>query len=488
MERRFHQLELIPEREVREIGDQVRRLATADPNQLADQPGLWPANEASAVLGFQVDESQALAIGLLKDRLDRVRFGRAVWMDSTMVYRATRLLSANPREGNLVFDSLALVDLDTFVRNVVLYDQVVYAARETTNGWADLRPVNELANESVFLALWGDATHESDGTEVLLRHLLALGSAWLREAGLTPATDQHRVWRQALKDIFGVVPDRADFKEVFPGVFRSDVRLSYLIDPNPMVDWEIAERVDERRRYLVADATVRFVFNRHLSGALDLPYHPTAVRMPTAQSYLAGRGIAAVGALDAAMRSLRDDRLEGLRRSRLEVEPAPVWATILLRRARTAADLWPALLEMRAEAEPLRRKWVQLDEALLVDGPERLEADLARDLRTERQKLWQLWGGMAAPVALGLLATAVAGLSPLTGVAALLGAQLLTGDPARLRARLLRPHAIVLADLGASVSKLAESIPTAQALWELDDETIERQRTSLAKLSHYNWL
>jgi len=75
-----------------------------------------------------------------------------------------------------------------------------------------------------------------------------------------------------------------------------------------------------------------------------------------------------------------------------------------------------------------------------------------------------------------------------SGFAALVGAQLLSEDPAQLRNRLLRPRQVFLADLGASVTKLGETLPRAQRIWRLDGETLDRAAATLTRMSHLNWV
>lgn len=138
---------------------------------------LWPGDVPSALAGFRIRETHAAELDRLRDVLANFREPNAVRMDTTTVYRAHRMLSTDPADGRDVFDPLALLDLDSFVRNVVLYDQIVYARY---NGWTDLRPVNERLREPLFVTVFGD-----DGVPAatcdLFDRIHVFGRKWLAD-------------------------------------------------------------------------------------------------------------------------------------------------------------------------------------------------------------------------------------------------------------------------------------------------------------------
>jgi hypothetical protein len=477
--------------EFRLTADYTAHLATLPEPELQREM-LWPGDVPSALAGFRISPTRAAELDELRDMLASFREPNAVWMDTTTVYRAHRMLSPDPADGRDVFDPLALLDLDSFVRNVVLYDQIVYAAHD--GGWTDLRPVNERLREPLFVTMFGD-DGVPEATCKLFDRIHMFGRKWLADGVSDRCEDEQLLrWRDATETVFGVVPDERAMWRIVIG---------WGSDPDYVTDLVLAAdggdfadpmwgRTEALQQQLIGDATTRQVFNQILSRALGLPYHPAASRMPTAISYSTGRAIAAANALHAAMQRLHDDRLTSLRRFGMTVEAAPVWAAVLLSRVATSADLLPALIELREQTAPLRAARAKLDRALADDRlePQDVVDEAMRELRAKRQSTWKLWAGTTSPIAIGEVAEALTGAGTLgyvVGVLGVLGASLLSSSPDQLRARLLRPHHVILSDLGSSVRHLQDSLPKAQQVWKLPESTVDQQSDGLARMARLGW-
>jgi hypothetical protein len=287
------QLQLIPENEARAVAHNVDLLVKRPVEDLPLNTIFWPQTEASALAGFQVDESQAKVIEQFRSTLEHFRQPNAVWMDTTTLYRARRLLADDPEAVHGVFDPLALIDLDTFIRNFILYDQVVYGIHNVHDSWTDMRPVNEQIHDPVFVSLLGDIRDVPAEAENLFNRMFTHSRAWLDDAVMKKRPgEQFSAWRDDVRDVFGVVPDTRAVDRIVYG---------WGSDPSQFV-WEadhggIVRPSEADQQSLIGDATVRCIFNSNLSKALGLPYHPAAARIPTAARFAAGRAATAADTL-----------------------------------------------------------------------------------------------------------------------------------------------------------------------------------------------
>jgi hypothetical protein len=484
----------LPEREAVQVGDAVRQLLRAPDEELRGSP-IWPGDETAALAGFNLSGSNAVALADLQTALDGLRVPNAVWMDTTTLYRAHRLLDADPAAGRAVFDPLALLDLDLFVREFVLSDQIVSIARNEADPWTDLRQVNETIHEPVFLTLFGDVEDVPREVQGLLDHLLNQARRWMHDAIRPGARGQFAEWRETIATIFGVVPDEQIEGRITHGWGSDPAYITQLLletsdEESAGRRWRITDATQQR---IVGDATARGLVNADLAHALSLRYRAAAARLPTTAVYTTARAVTATDVLHAAMQELRDERLSALRRIHRSVVTSPVWAAILLSRAASTSQLWPELCAMREQAQRLRETRAALDTQLAEpDGEEAVLSDMLRALHAEHASLTQAIGGVGAPVALGLVASALmSGVGPFAyafGLAATLGATLLSGDPAHLRARLLRRREVALTHLGATVTGLHQTLPNAARLWSLDDDVVTRQSEALHTMATLGWV
>jgi hypothetical protein len=419
-------------------------------------------------------------------------------MDATTLYRARRLLADDPGPGREIFDPLALLDLDGFVRNFLLYDQIVAIRNDVTTEWADMRPLNESMGEPVFVTVLPDGA-PGPAVEELFHALFFRARDWVdqatsgrRESAVT--APQYAAWRASAQQIYGTVPDRRtemrliqEWGSVADYVARLMMKSDRAMTASVM--WAAEEESQHR---LIAEATVRAIFNTDLSRALGLSYSPAAARLPTVAAYDVGRAFSAVEALSALMSELQLERLEGLSRVHRQIDTVPVWAGVLLGRAGNVADLWPELVALRQETATLRAHRTALDRELNGTGEEQTLEDLRRSLRAESSSLLAALGGTGVVIALGVAASALTGgpwgFGFVAGLAAMLGAELFSDQPEKLRERLRQPRQIQVTHLGSQVRGLRSSIAKAGSLWEVPDETIKWHLEAHARMEKVGWL
>jgi hypothetical protein len=301
---------------------------------------------------------------------DRGTVDNSVWMDTTTLAGSLDLILGRT-------DAIApttLVDLETFVRAVVLYDHIFYLPPPPPT---ELGPaaLNERWRERVLLPL---PVEEADirpaagriatPLGALLYAIYAQATLWMTRRDRGPV--QAELWDVMLdrwEKVLGWRPQIDEMERGFDSGITSPVNhlvpallhLPNVFGREASLSARASSDGDPLPYWLITESTARAMFNWELARTLQLPYLGNVARIPFRQALIARQRAATRfltsrpldGVLDSAVR----DSLARLP-SGASILPLPTFAAAVVARVKRATDLPNALWDLRAETAALRER------------------------------------------------------------------------------------------------------------------------------------
>lgn len=462
-----------------ELDAWVRHDLTYADSSIGRDAAAW--GERTAALGKLQSYRRTIlaARGQAAAMADKQTVDNSVWMDATTLTGSLDLIFGRT-------DGIApttLVDLETFVRAVVLYDHIFYLAPDSP---VDLAALNERWNERLLLPL---PVEEADirppagriatPLGALLYAIYTQATLWMKRRDDGPV--QAELWDVMLARWETVLGWRPQVEEMEWG-FDSGV-------PSPaskLVTWlrlfpdfgreahlnaHAAPDDFVKPYWLITESTARALFNYELARTLELPYLGNVARIPFRQALVARQRAATKfitsrpldGVLDAAVRESAARLPTGA-----AVLPMPTFTAALMHRATRASGLPDALQELRADTANLRARRAELQASLNDDTKNVTLQRLQEAVTAEARKLPYLeTGGLIAAAGQLWVSLAFASATPmhiLTTLGLLQVAAEAKPVAEGLVPRIRRPYEHVLNDLGSVARGSAGAIPRLQQL------------------------
>jgi hypothetical protein len=288
------------------------------------------------------------------------------------------------------------MDLAHFVSAVVLQDQIFHLKSQHISS---LKLNNVIGGSPVLIEIPVDALN-LDGSAGLLTALwdhacaqigLLKRSADKPGPGREEIEDISTLWRE----LFGLPTGKLD-------VFDSEIKNDYdsagaglirkLVESTDHVELSMqvanedhfgVSELARKQSRLASECNYRYLFNRLLSCATDLPYIPNAFRVPF-QRWWYERGLVVEKAF--SLSDYIDAQYRVTIAARIGVGPTnmmlPFFLTALLQRISRLEEFGEELARMRHRALPLRRKWADLEAAIKRGDVNQIES-LRKDLNGE---------------------------------------------------------------------------------------------------------
>jgi hypothetical protein len=433
-----------------------------------------------------------------------LRDGLSVFMDTTTVFVGNALLDGDGTK----LSAINLLDLDTFIRNVVLCDFI----HTLPSRQFDHSKINDKLGEPVFLplpsesissdrvAFLNDIWREAEQTQIwalsnpsedaeLVREQwqVLLGEPLTASAG-RPAAEldwaEHPIlaaigwlmghrkkgWRRAdaPDGVRALAPVEWDWK----AVDRDDLRFG---TARPILKAGEGFAIREafrtsRMSAMAAQANTRAAFNTLLANDIGLAYSPGLTRMP-----IFNRVVTSAARLNREMKDsvyLRDK----LGNAGVPLDPGPVGPTslelplflaVLLRESSSADDFWRVLADMRRAAVAYRRRRAQELSALHRNRTSVTEfkAALSDDGRVWRREGFSVVTAGAMTVTGGIIGgTTGTIIASLAGI--VVAGRLDPNARAALRRR-FRPHQWYLTSLAATADGALRDVDRVAELWRV---------------------
>ena len=413
---------------------------------------------------------------------DRGTVNNSVWMDTTTLTSSLNLILGRT-------DAIAptsLIDLETFVRAVVLYDHIFYLPPIRELGLAAL---NERWKERVLLPLpveEADIRPATGGITTPLGALLyaiyAQATIWMRKRG-DPGSAQAELWDVTLdrwETVLGWRPQIDEMVRGFDSGITSDVtelipwllHLPHVFGREANLTARASARGAVFPYWLITESTARALFNWELARTLNLPYLGNVARIPFRQALIARQRAATRfltshpldGVLDAGVR----DQIRRLPTG-ATILPLPTFTAALVARVKQVGELPEALWDLRSETAGLRARRAELQARL--DDKDTTTATIKQlqdAVTAEAKKLPVMqtakFMGAAGAVWVSLAFSPVAPMAILGTVGLLLVIPEIKPIADRLMTRIRRPYEHVLNDLGSVARGSAAAIPRLQQL------------------------
>jgi len=393
-----------------------------------------------------------------------------VFMDNMSLYSAFSLVT--DWDGQIPAN--VLLDLDTFVRCVVLYDHIFYisntAELSEQSGRFDFRRLNKLlGNERVAVPIpadpesynrgvWGALSDLFDQAEVELYRMT--GTA----AGTTAATDREAIRRGweivlgrpiAINDIY----DQGFAISYWPSSGETLVQNLLTIVPDENV---LFTGLETPSRF-ITESNARSLFNTRVAGILNLPYAANTTRMPFRAHLLSNAAVAQDAMQDVReIQEIFSQFAAGYLRP--ESVELPIFLTAVLARTRTLGGFFAEVAGLRAQAAGYRAHRRELLDAIQARNATTIDK-LRLAVLDDAHKLRGAVAGSSSTVVLGVLAALGHGFAPLiiAGLQAMLGV-----DEEKRRIlgrRLFKPEEWFVTRVSGSARELLDARPAIERLW-----------------------
>lgn len=441
----------------------------------------------------------------------------AVYMDTTSLHTMKKLLSEE--SGQKTITPLTLIDLGTFVYNLICYDRILHLETdENFSFWINER----LGNEPVAVEIPVKSyPHEIDsGIE---SHLSGIGAMlgnlmddvfetfdkMSRTRGSNSvdifAQQMARSWSILLNhplEIDHVVTRRDHFdaswdsngpyllqKIISASLYMPNSTTEFLAQ-HPDYFWSIYDEEDITD--MISECNIRSDFNHRLSSGFEIPYSPGVSRFP--YRHVMFKSIAAV-TMDMSLRNTIDKYIIDYRikyNTPSSINCAfPSFLAIVLNRSSSLSNILDNVCELRKQAYAFRKYRSEYEEALSHGKSKKSIDDLRNALSAERKSLIS---SMIGPVSSGIAAT-LAALNGETGIAiiALIGIlatiqQLSDDQRILLTRRLFRPNEWFLVNMADEAKNLTHSLRDVQRLWHLTPDEMEFHSVRMKKLRDLNFI
>lgn len=427
-------------------------------------------------------------VNSFKDKRD----GLAVFSDTTMLYSCRRTI-----DERYTPSPLALFDLGTLVRSVILYDHVVHF-----RGGIPSEEWNERLGDRVFLPIDRGVTSSRDADvhpigyalSVIVLDVLRKMNLARKKEGDVLAHDEldhaRQLWSALLNrtvtndDLIGDCLDNTIFLGHSPtaDVFLDWTRISAL-------DMQKLTSSDNPKdstfvRSVISDANHRSLINSRVATVLQIPYASSVLRAPFRnldhKRYLmCEEQVRSVEIIQKAVRRRRQEEVTTLE--------LPVFLSALLGRITSLEHFWDELAELRLEAGPFRRRRRELEYLLADIGSKyesRARGQLAKAVLRESQGLISrlrvpVVGATAATVAAALSGPAAAAL---TAIAMLSVWEKIDSETySILIARFRRPYESFLSHLGEEAAAMLSGLPRVARLWRIPESDLNAHAAFLER-------
>lgn len=418
-----------------------------------------------------------------------------VWMDVTTLASAVDLLggpAATVSPGTVL-------DLEAFVRSVVLYDHIFCMP----NPEVDVIALNErLGHERIVLPLPIDKQDLYTPEWVtplgaLLYALYMQSTDWMWDRRVGARAEMWRVMLDRWETVLGWRPNADETTVAFDRHMSSATRelvtwLTMLTETRTEDELLRQDAIGGFPEAFIAQSATRCLFNSEIARTLSLPYTPNTARLPFRTAIIARQR-------DATMTASLDEVIDATVRQHLArlplggtIVPLPTFVAALTSRVDRTEQLPEALMNLRNQAHPLRQRRLELQEAL--DNPEtriatvnKLTRALASDV--ERFRVTRAvtdWAATAATVIVSLAFTSPVPAAIPTTIGLARMATTSHTLARHLYPRLHRPYEHVLTDLGSTARNIGDAIPVMERLWRRpsrgDWETFRRGLDRLGTL------
>ncbi len=413
----------------------------------------------------------------------------AAFFDTTTLVTVDRLINASEPAEYLAPETL--LDLSTFVNGVVFFDRIFHFE----NPHIDTRTFNEaLGNEVVFVDLPledFETDEDSFSTQGVRGALLDIGyeaSFWNRRLRQSQESELGAEDKQLIRrDWELLLGRRLTTDEVFPKRALTNPQIPITgLDWTPSNGPRLLEALigetkrDKRHAYtsfdqaaeterFILECNHRSVFNFLVGYFLELPYVPSVARVPFhrflyERAQTVQRHLATVQQIETEHRRAVDAYFTPSSNNLV----LPFLLAVVLTQISSLSEFFEKLAEVRQQAEPLRRRRAELDEALQmgdIQAAKQLRSAFEQDAANLRT-MFQF-----APVAGGLAAVLAAlGSATPTLIMATVGVltigSLAPADVLQsLQARAFRPQFWVLSQMTDTAHAMTDLLPRVGQLW-----------------------
>jgi hypothetical protein len=423
-----------------------------------------------------------------------------VLMDTTTIWTAKELVSGNTGE----LTPNTLLDLDTFVRNVVLYDCIFHLP----NPELDPYEINEHIGEPVVIKL----PVSELGLQSVLFDIWYLAKETLHDKMLmgkrgTSAIDDFRAietgWRQVLGDVLktpltgGELFDIHNYMHFWSASSASQLaRQLRKISLGEKLTYR-PENVKTFRHFVVqfvGETNLRAAFNLLLADSIGLPYSPNLARLPFYYHLFRNAKVTHEKLRDVQI--IQAELREEFARSMAGLSDAiqlPVLLTAILSRIDSLKQFWDKLKQLRSSATPYRRRRAELLEALRKGASkdvDKLRRAVRDDAKAWKKKLASTAVLKGLPMASAFTVAPILGgglapqiLATVAAVAAIVKGGDLNAQARATIARRFRPQEWFLTDVGTSARGLLDAFEKVDELWNPGWDLRRRYKARLQQLA-----
>jgi hypothetical protein len=405
-------------------------------------------------------------------------------MDNTTLFTAKELLMGS--DPSYVLTPLTLLDLSTFVTNVVIHERIYHLESRTFSS----SRFNELLGEEVF-------------TSVPVRSSSSLEDAIVR---VWYETTQHiQKLRYGAEARGPVAEEYRTLQQGWSRLLDQEVSTDLLFDPNEHEHWSSDEQdmlskvvnithhrgVDamglpsDRVRRIVSESNLRGDFSERVAMILGCPYSAGTTREPLLRLRYEQSGRLAP---QLSIKAIEDEYRKYVRAYVTDPMPIPLFLTAVLSKTDSLNGFFSELANLRKSARAFRAHRAGMDEAA-----EKGNIELYTDLRqaiASKAEFWQTLLEACPIVASGaavVAALSTTGTVPLfaSTVAAAMSVLRAMSESSRKRIarRLLKPHFWFVSELSTSASGLTDLTAKVGALWTLRPAQVQHLARGLKRLA-----
>ncbi|MDQ4032730.1 MAG: hypothetical protein M3332_10870 [Actinomycetota bacterium] len=413
--------------------------------------------------------------------------GEAVFTDTTTIVAATHFMAVAGKDGHVT--ATALMDLDSFVRSVILYDHVLYL----DNSSLEDENINSNLGGRVLIpvatSVPADSANrpEQDISSTLqdlfdeCMHTLRNLSQWPAQSGPRIDAEQLRAgWEILLGGPvdWSLIDGRAANGQRWSSVGAYNIARMAVAQRGTTKGLEPVQLAN-----FVEECNIRALFNMRVANSLRLPYVANSSRLPMTARRFSNAATAHDAFLDVQeiQRSVTDRASAAMRTWTTQL---PVFLTAVLARCKRPEDLFEQIACWREHAAPYRSKRVELLAAIQdgnVKALKRIENAVRADIHA--------WRKVASPdtalaVTGSLLATG-SGFAPaiLTTLKVLKAVSAIdSGARMSIVNRIARRDQWFLTRLGDTAASLTNALPRVQRLWGIDDDALDDCAATLERM------
>jgi hypothetical protein len=462
--------------------DEMLNICETSAAGVAEQLEGW--NAAEPVIESALDAGLGVLGDVTRADLEAVtawrppRRGNGVYLDTTTVVTATRLLSGE----RTWLTPLTLWDLATVAERVVLADRVYYTGEHLVPA-AEL---NGLLGDDVFVSVPPLAGQHDDPLSAVYSRNLAQFRDLIEPLVHRRPLPDGTYWADAVKQVTDawslvtgrpVPPEQALVPREAHGWFTPKVE----VVPDPYLD-DLPMASDRSGQPVLGDITYRAYASQTFANLLGVPYAPATARMPFRHHFCRRNW-----ELDDRLRT-GEAATEAYRQLAKDTDLVlPVFLAVALADAGQLDQIWPRLAELREKARGFRKHRVELDESLALGEVSDTSRQLLMAVRSEAFKLTELLGfGYKLIVNVASRIVRATPLQLPDDVATLEGIARST-LPADLRQRLwwsvFKPDLRFLTHIRTQSRHMTDAMPRIGRLWGLPPSHGELFRTRFEQLA-----